>query len=154
MSVRCPTTATGGAPATVAQLVELVPSKHKVIGSIPICRSCCGSSIRQSGCLVNIWLVVRFHFAALESCSRDFVSETVLCRVGHLLTVRTIYPDHTERIIETLSVMKVFEQDVPELCCDMGNNIHEYIGQGRIFVMNEAGKTIADYWLGEDKTKE
>jgi len=75
-----------------------------------------------------------------------------------MFTARIIYPNGVERVIEVDSVIKEItpSEDTNDYIVTIrldsrGNS--EIVTEGDVFVMNDNGKTVASYFLGE-KTSE
>ncbi len=74
-----------------------------------------------------------------------------------MFTVRIIYPNNTERIIEAKTVTKeVFPSKVAsesysqQIRLELDyENTSEIVDEGDIYIMNENGKTVAVYYFGE-----
>lgn len=72
-----------------------------------------------------------------------------------MLTVRIVYPNNVERLIETVSVVKDLipsehtSGQVEIVRLYSNNEISESIDEGNIYVMNESGSTIAKFILGQ-----
>ena len=72
-----------------------------------------------------------------------------------MLTVRIKYPNNRERIVEanSLTVDCLTESNLQQINLFKRNGTFESVDIGDIFVMNENGKTVASYYLGDNKVE-
>ena len=72
-----------------------------------------------------------------------------------MFTARIIYPELQERIIEVRSVMKELydgwntSYKTVRIRLKIDDNFDELVDEGEVYIMNENGKTVASYILGQ-----
>jgi len=72
-----------------------------------------------------------------------------------MFTARIIYPELQERIIEVQSVMKELydgwntSNKTVRIRLKIDDNSDELVDEGEVYIMNENGKTVASYILGQ-----
>ena len=72
-----------------------------------------------------------------------------------MFTARIIYPELQERIIEVHSVMKELydgwntSNKTVRIRLKIDDNSDELVDEGEVYIMNENGKTVASYILGQ-----
>ena len=72
-----------------------------------------------------------------------------------MFTARIIYPELQERIVEVRSVMKEqydgwnTSNKTVRIRLEIDDNSDELVDEGEVYIMNENGKTVASYILGQ-----